>query len=81
MIALTHRTRIAVQVIVEDEIDNLAALVAAITFLVNLVAYLGRLVKEVNQFVTDLAEASRFTVTVFTIGFKSLTWGFVGVRL
>lgn len=81
MIHLTHRTRIAVQVIIEDEIDNLAALVAALTMLFTLLAYLGRLAKEVNLFVNDLTEAARFVTTVFTIGCRSLAWGFVGVRV
>lgn len=81
MMTLTHTTRIAVQVIVEDDPNNLAALVMAITFLVNLVVRLGWFVNQAALLVSDFTEAARFVTTVFTIGLKSLAWGFVGVRV
>lgn len=75
-----HSTRIAVQIVVDDTTGHVAALVMALTALVNLLVSLGGLVAEAAQWVSDFVEAARFTSTVFTIGFKSLAFG-MGVRV
>lgn len=81
MITLASTTRIAVHVLVDDDTGNIAALILALTALVNLLVKVGQFVSEAALLVSDVAEAARFTSTVFTIGVKSLAFGFVGVRL
>lgn len=81
MITLSSTTRIAVHVLVDDDTGSAAALIMAVAVLVNLLVKLGGLITEAAQWVSDITEAARFTSTVFTIGFKSLAFGFVGVRL
>lgn len=80
MMTLSHSTRIAVQIAVEDDTGNVAALIMALTALVSLLVKLGSLLTEAVYLVSDLAEAIRFTNAVFTIGLKSLAWG-LGVRV
>lgn len=75
MMTLTHQTRIAVNVLVEDDTGSVAALIMALTLLVNLLVGVGRFVNGVILWLGDFAEAARFTSTVFTIGFKSLAFG------
>lgn len=83
-LTLTHQTRLAVNVIIEDDSGVLAYSILLIT---NLLTYLWK----VNQFmtvtrqaltslVTDLKAALDFTVKVFAIGFNSLAYG-LGVTL
>lgn len=79
--ALMHSTRIAVQVAVEDDTGGLTGLILAITALVNLMIGLGRIVNQVNLFVSDFAAGLDFVSKVYVIGFKALAFGFVGVRL
>jgi hypothetical protein len=80
MITLTHTTRIAVQIVVDDDTGNVAALIMALTAFVSLLVKLGSLVNETALLIGDFVEAFRFTNAVFTIGFKSLAFG-MGVRL
>jgi hypothetical protein len=79
--ALMHSTRIAVHVLVDDDSGSVAALIMALVALVNLLVRLGGLIAGATQWVSDFTEAARFTSAVFTIAFKSLAFGFVGVRL
>lgn len=50
-----------------------------------LVAFIGwqvaRVKRELSFLISDFTEAWRFTSKVYLIGFKSLAWGLVGVRL
>jgi hypothetical protein len=77
---LAHQTRIFVQIAVDDDSGNVAALIIALTTLVNLLVRFGQFLQEVALLVSDLVEAIRFTNLVFTIGLKSLAWG-MGVRV
>jgi hypothetical protein len=81
MMTLAHSTRIAVQIVVDDDTGNVAALIMALTVLVNMLVKLGQFINELALWVSDFAEAVRFTYTVFTIGLKSFTYGFTGVSL
>lgn len=69
MMILAHSTRIAVQIVVDDDIGNVAALVMALTALVTLLVKLGSLVNNAALLISDFVEAARFTVAVFTIAF------------
>lgn len=80
MMTLSHSTRIAVQMAVEDDTGNVVALIAALTALVSLLVKLGSLLTEAALLVGDLIEAARFTNLVFTIGLKSLAFG-MGVKV
>lgn len=57
----------------------------ALLLLFALVAFIGWQVKSAKRELSllwgDFTEAWRFTSKVYAIGFKSLAWGFVGVRL
>ncbi|MCL4300559.1 MAG: hypothetical protein KJ077_32785 [Anaerolineae bacterium] len=78
--AVLHSTRIAVQIVVDDDTDSIAALILAITALINLLLQLGHFVSKVVVLITDFVEAAQFTAAVFTIGFRSLAWG-VGMKV
>lgn len=79
--ALMHSTRIAVQVAIEDDTGQVAALAMALTALVNLLLGLGGIVQELVFLARDIKQAIDYTNTLFTIAFKSLAWGFVGVSV
>lgn len=81
MITLANSTRVAVHILVEDDTGNVTALIMALTALVNILVKMGQWINGAMLLVIDFAEAARFTSTIFTIGFKSLAFGFVGVRL
>lgn len=81
MMTLANSTRIVVQIVVDDDTGNVAALIMALTALVSLVVKFGSLIQEAAFIVGDFVEAARFTNTVFTIGFKALAWGIMGVRV
>lgn len=78
---LMHSTRIAVQIAIEDDTGNVAALIMALTALVNLLLGLGGFIQEIVFLACDIKDAIDYTSTLFTIVFKSVAWGFVGVRL
>ena len=80
MLTLAQRTRIAVQIIVEDDTGRVAACMLAITTLIELLLSLNRIVGDVIVFVSDILEAVEFTGKVFVIGWRSLAFG-LGVRL
>lgn len=77
---LAHSTRIAVQIVVDDDTGSAAALIMALTALVTLLVKFGSLINEAASLVGDFVEAFRFTNTMFAIGLKSLAWG-MGVKL
>lgn len=76
---LANTTRIAI--LIDDDTGNVAELVAAITVLVAILISFSRFIYEVALLVSDVIEASRFTVVVFDIILRSLAWGFWGVKL
>ena len=78
---LSHSTRIAVRVIIDDDTGHIVAFLLALTTLITMLIKFGQLVSEVVLLVNDFVEATHFTSTVFIIGFKSLAFGFVGVKL
>lgn len=78
---LTHTTRIAVQVAIEDDTGGLTGLTMVITTLVGLLLGLGRFINRINFFVSDFVAGLDFVSKVYVIGFKALAFGFVGVRL
>lgn len=81
MITLAHSTRIAVQIVVDDDTGNVATLIMALTVMVNMLVKLGQFINELALWMCDFVEAVRFTQTVFTIGLKSFTYGLTGVSL
>lgn len=78
--AVMHSTRIAVQIVVDDDTGNVAALILAITVLINLFLQFGHFVSMILLLTNDFVEAAQFTAAVFTIGFRSLAWG-MGMRV
>lgn len=89
MITLSSSTRIVVQVAIEDDSGQVAAFLGGLTLLGQagaLALLLGcllglvRFLAGLAGWVSDFLEAARFTLTVFTIGFRSLAFG-VGVKV
>lgn len=76
---LAYSTRIAV--VIEDDTGNVAQLIATITVLVAMLVSFAHFVAEVALLISDVMEASRFTVAVFGIGFRAVMWGFWGIKL
>lgn len=79
--ALAHSTRIAVQIVIDDDTGNVAALIMALTVLVGMMVSLGRVVNGCAMWLGDLAAALEFVGKVYVIGFKSLAFGLAGVNL
>jgi len=75
---LANTTRIAI--LIDDDTGNVAQLFATITVLVALLVSFSRFITEAALLVSDIIEASRFTVAVFDICFRALAWGFWGVK-
>jgi hypothetical protein len=80
MMTLTHSTKIAIHVLVDDDSGSAATLILAVAMLVNLLIGLGRFVNELTLWAGVLIEAAHVTNTVFVIGFKALAFG-MGVRV
>ena len=76
---LTHQTRIAINLIVEDDSGQVAQFLAALTALIELFITVVQWIKPAVVWLSDLIEAITFTVKVFAIGFNALAYGF-GVR-
>lgn len=78
-LTLTHQTRLAVNVIIEDDTGVLAFSVLLVTSLFTYLLKVGQFVtvtgQEVSSLVTDCKAALDFTVKVFAIGFNSLAYG------
>ncbi|MCG3210577.1 MAG: hypothetical protein FOGNACKC_04208 [Anaerolineae bacterium] len=80
MISLTHQTRIAINLIVEDDTGSVAQFLAALTAVLGLLVMVSRWVSSVIVWLADFIEAGSFTVKVLAIGFNSLAFG-LGVKL
>ncbi len=78
--ALMHTTRIAVQIVIDDEAGQFAQLVTALTALAGLLLRIIYTTRPVVVFVADLIEAAAFTIALFSIIGKALAFG-LGVRL
>lgn len=81
---LRHQTRIAVNVVIEDDTG---VLVYSILLVTQLFTFLGRacrlviaITSELSLLIIDLKAALDFTAKVFVIGFNSLAYG-LGVAL
>ncbi len=79
-LTLNHQTRLAVQIIVEDETGVLtyAILVATrlLTLLWHISRYVSAVVNGLSALIGDLRTALDFTGKVLTIGFNALIYGF-----
>ena len=79
MMTLTHQTRIAISLVIDDEAGQLADFLAVMTALIGLLLTAGRFVSEVYTYICDVVEAVRFTTQVWEIWIKALAFG-LGVR-
>lgn len=80
MNALTHQTRIALNLIVDDDTGSVTEFLTALTALIALVVAIAHWVKPVVIFAADLIEAANFSAKVLAIGVNALAFG-LGVRL
>ena len=83
-LTLNHHTRLAVQIIIEDDSGTLAVSILLATRLLTLLCQVGQVVfsvsYEVAMLMDDLKTALHFTGKVLAIGFNALAYGF-GVTL
>ena len=77
---LAHQTRIAVQFVIEDDTQSVANFLAALTVLIGMLIGFARFISSVYLLVTDIVEATQFTLTLWGIGFRSLLYG-LGVSI
>lgn len=80
MMTLTHQTRIAISIVIDDEAGQLTNLLVALTALIGLLLTAGRLISEVYTYTCDVVEAVRFTSQVWEIWLRALAFG-LGVRV
>lgn len=84
MLTVEHQTRLAVNIIIEDDTGILVYSLLYITTLFTLFKQISRMVSTVSNelsfLVTDYKSALNFTVKVLAISFNSLAYG-LGVRL
>ena len=71
----TYQFNLTVNINADKVLFLLLALVAFVLWKIKKVGF------ELGLLWSDITEAIDFTAKVFTIGFKSLAFGFVGVRL
>ena len=83
-LALNHQTRIAIQIIIEDDTGLLVFSTALVTSLFTLFWQASQGVSSVkaecSAWVSDIKAALDFTAKVLSIGFNALTYG-LGVKL
>jgi len=70
-----HTTRIAINLIVEDDTGNVTELLTTLTALVSLLAGVSQFIAKTIIFFGDLLESAQFTFKVFCIGVNSLAFG------
>lgn len=80
MMTLQHQTKIAIYIAVDNGPDNLNALIAAITTLIQLLISFGQFVSNTASLVCDIVEAVSFTAKVWAIWFNAFSFG-LGVRV
>jgi hypothetical protein len=83
-LTLRHQTRLAVNVIIEDDTGVLAYSILLVTRLFTYLWKISQFVmttrRELSLLVTDFKAALDFTTKVFAIGFNSLAYG-LGITL
>jgi hypothetical protein len=83
-LTLNHQTRLAVQIVIEDDTGALAFSILLVTTLFALVRHVGQIVSatgyELSTWVSDFKAALDFTGKVLVIGFNAMAYGF-GVPL
>jgi hypothetical protein len=83
-LTLNHQTRLAVQIVIEDDTGALAFSILLATTLLALFRPIGQIVSatgyEVSTWVSDLKAALSFTGKALVIGFNAMAYGF-GVSL
>ena len=80
MMTLTHQTKIAFQVIVDDDTGTVVNFLTALTVFIEMFISFIQGVSSVVLLVSDIIEAVSFTFTMWGIGLRSLAYG-VGVKL
>lgn len=78
-LTLHHQTRLAVNILIEDDTGVLACSILLITHLFTLFRQASQAVaairRECSLLLTDFKAALHFTAKVFAIGFNSLAYG------
>lgn len=77
---LAQQTRIAVQMVIDDDSGQIAQFIQAFVTFVAILLAVGKAITPMVLFVSDFFQAAQFSMTVFTIITKSVAYGFVGIR-
>ncbi|MCG3208365.1 MAG: hypothetical protein FOGNACKC_01969 [Anaerolineae bacterium] len=80
MMSLSHQTRIAISLVMEDDTGQVAQFLAVVTALMGLLLKFSRWTASAVVWITDFIEAVDFTLKVFSIGVNALVFG-LGVRI
>lgn len=84
---LAHQTQIAIHIVITDDSGTVANFLIGLTLLIDAFRAFGVLVRfgqsvaSLIWLLKDLAEAVRFTLTVWGIGLRAVAYGFTGLRL
>ena len=81
MMKLQHQTKIAIFIAVDNGPDNLTALIATLTSLIQMLVSLGHFVTQMVQLGYDIVEAVTFTAKVWAVWFNAFGYGFGLVRV
>ena len=78
---LAHQTQIAVHIVITDDSGTVANFLLGLTLLIGILVRFGQCVASLIWLLNDLAEAVRFTLTVWGIGLRAVAYGLTGLRL
>ena len=78
MMTLQHQTKIAIYIAVDNGPDNLNALIAALTTLVQLLVSFCQFITSAVTLAYDIVEAVSFTAKVWAVWFNAFNYGLFG---
>lgn len=80
MISLPHQTRIAINLVIEDDTGRITEFLMMLTALIGILLRFAEWVKPVVVWAGDFLTAASFTAKIVAISFNALAFG-LGVRL
>ena len=78
---LMHQTKIAVQIVVEDDTGTVTDFLTVLTLMIGMLVSFGQFVVSAALLISDFTEAVSFTFKVWGIGLRALAYGLTGVSL
>jgi len=78
---LMHQTKIAVQIVVEDDTGTVTDFLTVLTLMIGMLVSFGQFVVSAALLISDFTEAVSFTLKVWGIGLRALAYGLTGIGL